>query len=89
MTIGGKIPLSASGLESGIPLFTSSFALDGKPVRLLIMIAGPRQQQKQYLQILARIVIYLKNQRLREKLFDCKTPEDIVKEFSSFLGEGA
>jgi mannitol/fructose-specific phosphotransferase system IIA component (Ntr-type) len=45
-------------------------SLDGKPVHLVVLIAGPENRQARYLQILASVTLRLKNEELRRALLD-------------------
>jgi len=54
-------------------------ALDNKPVKIIVMIAGPEHQQNQYLTILAHTTLLLKNAANREAILAATTPEDVYK----------
>ncbi|MHC4849199.1 MAG: PTS sugar transporter subunit IIA [Planctomycetota bacterium] len=43
-------------------------ALDGQPVELIVLIAGPDDQQERYLQLLARITLKLKDAAVRRQI---------------------
>lgn len=43
-------------------------AIDGSPVHIVVMIAGPDGQQDQYLRILARVTLLLRNEDVRQTL---------------------
>ncbi len=45
-------------------------SLDGKPVHLVVLIAGPEDRQARYLQILASVTLRLKEERVRRALLD-------------------
>lgn len=52
-------------------------ALDGQPVHLVFLVGGPEDNQKEYLQILAKIVQVVKDGEKREKLRNTQTPEQV------------
>jgi mannitol/fructose-specific phosphotransferase system IIA component (Ntr-type) len=54
-------------------------ALDQKPVRILVLIAGPSQEQQQYLEILAGVTLRLKSENVREKVLSTEDPEELVE----------
>jgi len=60
--------------KEGIP-FDS---LDGKPVHVIVMIAGPDGQNEEYLRILARFTAVLKSEQTRKRLIDAKDPDTIL-----------
>jgi len=53
-------------------------SLDGKPVRFIVMIAGPDDQQERYLQLLARITLKLKDESIRRRLGDAENTAAIL-----------
>jgi len=57
-------------------------SLDKKPVHIIVMIAGPEGAQQQYLQILARTTLLLKNAANRKAILAAKTEDDIYKLFA-------
>ncbi len=59
-------------------------SIDGKPVKLVFMIAGPEAEQKVYLKILAKISLIARNEDLKNQIIEAADKEaiyDIVKEF--------
>jgi PTS system nitrogen regulatory IIA component len=56
-------------------------AIDGKPVGIIVMIAGPDRRQEDYLRILSRVVLLLRNPGNREKLLATESPEEIAQFF--------
>ncbi len=54
-------------------------SLDGKPVHLVIMIGANTEQRDDYLKVLAKISILLKNADFREKMINAKSAEDIIE----------
>ena len=58
-------------------------AIDGRPVTLVVLIAGPQDAQDRYLRLLARLSGRLKQDDVRKKILAAKTPEEIVGILSS------
>jgi len=56
-------------------------AIDGKPVSIVVMIAGPDDRQEDYLRILSRVVLLLKNPKSRQKLVATESPDEIARFF--------
>ncbi|MEZ5314984.1 MAG: PTS sugar transporter subunit IIA [Chlamydiales bacterium] len=56
-------------------------ALDGVPVRLIFMIGGPDDRQTEYLQLLSRLTLAIKDEERRKKLLQFTNPEDIIALF--------
>lgn len=56
-------------------------SLDGKPVKLLVMIAAPEGEQDSYLRLLARIVAVFKNENFLDRVLKASTPEEIISLF--------
>ena len=52
-------------------------SLDEKPVHFLVMIAGPKNQQERYLQLLAKITLKLKDGAVRRRLSEAQSVDDI------------
>ena len=80
-----KIPsvsefVAALGISrKGVP-FES---LDGRPVQLIVMIAGPEGQNEDYLRILARFTAILKSEETRTRIIEAKKADmvlDILQE---------
>ena len=57
-------------------------APDKQPVRIVFLIGGPEQQQTKYLQLLAKVMLVVKNDSLRGRLLEAKTAQDVVTIFS-------
>lgn len=60
----------AAGLEFG--------SIDGKPVRIVVLIAGPREAKTPYLELLAQLSKRLKLEAVREKIIAGATAEEVV-----------
>lgn len=52
-------------------------SLDGQPVHLVILIIAPGNDRREYLQLLAKVVMKLKDRAFFQKLMDAPTPGDI------------
>lgn len=53
-------------------------SLDGKPVHLVVLIAGPEDRQGRYLQLLAGVTLRLKREEVRRALLAAPTPADMI-----------
>lgn len=53
-------------------------ALDGAPVRLVFMIGGPDNKQKEYLQILSALTTALKEEDRRKKILQASSAEEVL-----------
>ncbi len=58
-------------------------SLDDKPVYIVVLIVVPKSSQKEYLRILARVTLLMKNKELRKKLMAVRQPAEIY----GILGE--
>ena len=54
-------------------------SLDGRPVKIIVMIAGPEGRQKLYLRILARITLFLRNRRNRDAMLKTEDPTEVIE----------
>jgi len=61
---------SAAGIDFG--------SLDGKPVHIVVLIAGPEERQARYLQILAGVTLRLKDESLRRSLREAPDPAAVA-----------
>jgi len=68
-TIG--VGVSASGIEFD--------ALDGNPVNIVVLFAMPSGSDKEYLGLLAQVMLSLRTAGFTQKLLACKTAEDVVR----------
>ena len=59
-------------------------AIDNSPVKLIFMIGGPENQQKEYLQILSLITMAIKDERLRKKLISAETAQKVLSDLISY-----
>ena len=54
-------------------------SIDGKPVHIAVLIAGPQDAQQPYLELLAQLSKRLKLEEVREKVIRDATPEEVVE----------
>ena len=55
-------------------------SIDGKPVHIVVLIAGPQDAQQPYLELLAQLSKRLKLEEVRTKVIgDATTPEEVVE----------
>lgn len=59
-------------------------ALDGAPVRAIFMIGGPDDKQTEYLQILSRLTLALKDESRRKKMLTLNSPNAIIDLLKAF-----
>ena len=57
-------------------------SLDNRPVHIILLIAGPENQQEKYLRILAKLVYVIKNPENRKKLLQCNTKYEVYSTFN-------
>ncbi|MBT4482973.1 MAG: PTS sugar transporter subunit IIA [Candidatus Latescibacteria bacterium] len=58
-------------------------SFDDLPVNIIIMIAAPEGSHREYLSVLAKIALLLKNDRIRESILDAESSKevyDVLKE---------
>lgn len=67
--IVGVLGLMEPPIDFGAP--------DGKPARLVIMIATPESQKQRHLEVIAAITRMLRNESIRSKLYEAETSEEI------------
>nr|WP_319473101.1 PTS sugar transporter subunit IIA [uncultured Sphaerochaeta sp.] len=70
--------LLAAVMENDVPWDS----LDKKPVRLVFMIGGPSDRQSDYLMILSKITLVIKNPERRKALMAAKTPQAVLDAFA-------
>lgn len=59
-------------------------ALDGSPVRLIFLIGGPDDKQTEYLQILSKLTLIIKDEEVRKKLLAMNSAIDIIELLKKF-----
>lgn len=67
------IGIHAKGLPWG--------SVDGVPVRLVFMIGGPDDKQTEYLQLLSKLTLAIKDDDRRKKMLQFSHPKDIMALF--------
>lgn len=71
-----KIIIAIAINKNGIKDYES---LDGKPVKIVIMIIAGEKQHREYLLLLSQIVKTLKKNAIRARLFNTRDSEEVVK----------
>jgi PTS system nitrogen regulatory IIA component len=56
-------------------------SLDGKPVNVAFLIGGPENHQE-YLQILAKLTLIIRNDQKRRKIAEATSPEQVLEQFA-------
>ncbi len=56
-------------------------AIDHLPVKLIMLICGPDDRHREYLQLLSKLTKKIKQESVRQALFSCKNREEVVKIF--------
>ena len=56
-------------------------AIDHLPVKLVMLICGPDDRHREYLQLLSQLTKKIKQESVRQALFSCKNREEVVKIF--------
>ncbi len=59
-------------------------ALDGAPVRLVLLIGGPDDKQTEYLQILSALTLAIKDEERRKKILSTRSPEEVITLLKDF-----
>lgn len=59
-------------------------ALDGEPVKLVIMIGAPQEQGKEYLTLISTIARAFRNIEYRNSVLSAKTSEELLKKLEDF-----
>ena len=54
-------------------------AFDGRLIQIIILISAPAGTQREYLSILAKIALLLKNQTFRENIITAGSPKEIFR----------
>jgi PTS system nitrogen regulatory IIA component len=53
-------------------------SIDGVPVRLVFMIGGPDNKQTEYLQLLSKLTLLIKNEEKRKKMLQSESGEEMI-----------
>jgi fructose-specific phosphotransferase system IIA component len=56
-------------------------SLDGQPVRIIVTIAAPDNDQNTYLRVLAAVMHVLRNEENRKAILEAQTPEAVINVF--------
>ncbi len=56
-------------------------SLDGQPAQLVFMLAAPNKQNDEFLRVLSKIVLVLKNQKFRKKILEARSTTEVVQLF--------
>lgn len=56
-------------------------SIDGEPVRMVFLLAGPEKKNSAHIKLLSRISRLMNSTTFRESLFKCETPEEIYETF--------
>lgn len=56
-------------------------SLDGQPVRIVVTIAAPDNDQNTYLRVLAAVMHVLRNEDNRKRILDAESPTEIIDIF--------
>ena len=59
-------------------------SIDRKPVRAVFMIGGPDGSQQDYLKLLSKLILLLKNDERRSSLFSASNEEQVPALFAEF-----
>ncbi len=59
-------------------------SLDGKPVRMVFLIAAPLDMNREYIQVVAKAARILKSEVMREHLLKAATPAEVLEIFADF-----
>ena len=59
-------------------------AIDNEPVEACFLIGGPNNDQKQYLEILSGLTLFLKDNSRRDRLFSVKTKKEVLDFINEF-----
>ena len=60
-------------------------AIDEKPVYIIVMIGASDTQAREYIRLLAQLVIRLKRQGVRERIMKADSPQEIFEVFLSTI----
>ena len=78
-----KLP-SVKGFTLGLARSSAGIdydSLDGRPVRVIVTIAAPDNDQNTYLRVLAAVMHVLRNEANRKKILEAKSAEEIISVF--------
>jgi PTS system fructose-specific IIA component len=74
-------------LAAGVSSQSIAFdALDGRPVRLFFLIAGPESQAGAHLKVLSRITRLMRREPVRQRLMHARDPEEFHRQLCEAEG---
>lgn len=56
-------------------------SLDGLPVKLIFLIGGPENKQTEYLRVLSRLTIAIKDENRRKQMLEATMPQHVIDLF--------
>ncbi|WP_319202721.1 PTS sugar transporter subunit IIA [uncultured Ilyobacter sp.] len=59
-------------------------SIDEKPVKIVFLIGAPESDQKNYLRILSKLILLVKNEVRREAIFSANQSQEVVELFKNF-----
>jgi nitrogen PTS system EIIA component len=59
-------------------------SIDNVPVKLIFMIGGPEIKKNEYLLLLSKLTVVIRNETLRKKILKAESKEQIIKLFRQF-----
>jgi len=75
---GKSDAVSSVAMAIGRPAEPIDFAaIDGKPVKLVVLLASPTDRTSEHIQALARVSKMLMQEDFRERIYNAKTPEEV------------
>ena len=78
---GGDPYLFGRGAEEALACEQAGIdfdSLDGKPVKIIIMIASSDKQRDEFLKVLAKVVLLFKEGSFRRKVLKAGTPDEVI-----------
>ncbi|MGL5053153.1 MAG: PTS sugar transporter subunit IIA [Cetobacterium sp.] len=54
-------------------------SLDGEKVKIVILVAAPKEESKKYLELLSSLSKMFRNKKNRESILECSTSESLIK----------
>ena len=64
-------------------------AIDDEPVRLIAMVIGPQDRQRDYLQLLSQLTLFLREDNHRKRLLAANCPAELASVFEQSLPSNA
>jgi len=58
-------------------------SIDGEPVRLIFLLAGPASESSKHIRILSRVSRLMSRETFRRKLLECEGVPDVLRVFES------